>query len=231
MKNDLKKKYTHLADEKLCSILTSKRGEYHAQALDVAKEVLLERGHDTDLKALFFEKFKEYSDEDLFQILESDYDGYHKLGIEAIQDVLKERDYEIEINFEEEENADLIKSLNPEQKKQGLNFKPLLFAIVLLVFNFYISGAIYRYNVTGMGSDILINYLRGAGILHDIVIRTIVIGLIVYYRNKQKGKYLFAWVLGGLLLGAWMLLVVGFIELMTDYSKQEHEVDVAESNE
>ncbi len=209
MEENLRERYNAYEDEKLFEILTSTNNEYEVQALEIARDILIERGHNINLKALFTAQFDSYFDEDLIEIVESRRDTYQLVAIEAIEDILKQRGYEIETET--------------EKKAQGFNFKPLIIGIILLAFNFYLSGEIYRYNITGIGSEILISYVRDVGIFHDVLIRLIVIGIIAYYSNKQKSKYLGFWVIAGIIFGAWALIVVGFSELMTDYSTLDEE--------
>lgn len=89
MANELKERYLKFDIEKLNSILISKRDTYNDEAIKTAKEVLVERGHDVDVKKLYREKFNDYYDDDL--VLISEKKEYRKKAHEVITEILESR--------------------------------------------------------------------------------------------------------------------------------------------
>lgn len=204
MKNSLDEKYHTFEDEKLFSILTSKKDEYQIEALETAERVLTSRGHKIDLKQMYTEKFVDFFDEDLISIAKHNKENYSDIAIEVVENMLEQRGFQLE-----------AREVKVEKKT---NYKPLLVGIILIVLNFYFAGVIYEYNITGRGSGFLINNLSTYGLMLDVLFRVITIGLIIYYRQKQEGKYLIIWIILGLFFGAWILIIVGILELITDYT-------------
>lgn len=212
MNKDLQEKYQKFSSEKLAAVLTSEIDKFQDEARRIAKEILTERGHETDLKKLFLTKFTAYSDEDLVTMAQSENKGnYPPIALEVVLEILDERGYEIE-------QREIIEYAEPESDS---SFLPLILGGIFLIINFFMAQAIYSYNVTGIGSGILIDYIRSVGIFHDVIFRVIIVGIIVSYRQKQKGDYLALWVIAGLLFGAWVLVLVGIIELLTSYPVEE----------
>jgi len=209
MENELKKRYENFEDEKLLSILIAKKNEYKEEAIKIAEQILIERGLKINRKEMFVEKFNKYYDDDLISILETNQEEYQDLAIEVVTEILNQRGFDIE---EEEEIA-----------KASPNYKPLVFGILLIAFNFIISGIIYEYNLTGRGQA-FINLLPGNFIAFDIFLRVIVVGIILHYTKKQGSNYKILWVIGGVIFGAWALIPLGIMELLTDYHLDESEL-------
>lgn len=187
MDNDLKLRYSSYSNEKLLSIMETGMPSYTITAIEVAKEILKNRGFE----------------ESEFSINEKKVDE------------LKEKELA-------EGTLEILYKTNPNSK---LNYTPLLISILFIGLNFFLSGIIYRHSLTGKGPEIS----EGMGILFDVLLRVITIGLIFYYAQKQKSNFLFVWIILGLLLGAWPLLVIGFIELITEYPDEANN-DIIEDN-
>lgn len=169
------------------------------------------------MKENLLKSYKNYSDEELMKILESDPGKFTTEAKAAAKETLESRGITVDFEINIEETSTRKKS-----EKSKTNYKPLIIGIILLAFNFYAANVIYQYEIAGrMEPEWLVHYLSKMGIFHDILMRAIVIMGIVYYRMKQKGKYLALWIIAGALLGAWVLAVVGMIEIATDFSDEK----------
>lgn len=188
----------------------------------------------------FYQKFKDYSDEQLIEILQSGEGQYQQAALKATENILKERGYEIEYQELEGEQFSIITDQVGEYKIEyqklerdendtilggfikdegSSNYKPLIVGILLVMFNFIIANGRFQYSISRTGSDLITTYIKDFGPFHYIWVTTVVVILTIYYRQKQKAeKYLWLWVIAGLIFGPWILIFVGFAELMTKYT-------------
>lgn len=183
-------------------------------------------------------RYASYTDEKLKEILEIGMPGYTEDALRVAQEILISRGLgEVELSELDSdykkidptlESGDDLQLFQTDGKTSTINYTPILVGIVLLAMNYYLAGAIYEYNVTGKGSA-AIDYMRSIGVVHDVFFRAIIVGFIIYYVQKQKGKYLWLWILLGILFGAWALIGVGVLELLTDYEGKDKEDIVPEA--
>jgi len=165
-----------------------------------------------------YQKLIHFSDKSLIEIVESISGRFDNEEVQVASKILKERGFDIitEAEFKVKKAEESKKS---SESSTNLNFKPLIIGIVLIGLNFFISGVIYEYNVTGQTDfPVIIDYLRDMGITHDILVRGLVLLLVFHYINKQdNGKHMWLWVILGLAFGGWLLIVIGVKELLTTY--------------
>lgn len=161
-------------------------------------------------------RYRNYPDEKLESILNSGSTDYTPEAREVALELLKERGNAIAALPTSEELPPTLPA-----NAQKLNYFPLILAIALLVFNFFAANAIYQYNITGnMEPEWLVRYLSQTGILHDILIRALVVVTILYYQSKRQGKYTLVWAIAGAIFGAWALLAAGIAELFASHSNE-----------
>ncbi len=147
MANDLKERYLKFDVEKLNAILISKRNTYNEEAISTAKEILVERGHEVDVKKLYRQKFNDYYDDDL--VLISENQEYSEIGHEVITEILKSRsinNMDSDVPLDELAAQATESQDSEESDKKGIS----LFQKVLLIiaFSFVLMSRLATYNDT-----------------------------------------------------------------------------------
>lgn len=97
------------------------------------------------------------------------------------------------------------------------------------------AGEIYTYPVTGRSSSSLIDFIIENGSFYDIFMRLIIIiiiiGVVIYYRKKHNDSSPVLWALGAIIFGAWILILLGLVELFNSYEESDKNEDISNLTE
>lgn len=165
------------------------------------------------MNAELYFRYKNYDNDQLLSIIEKGTAAYSKEALQIASKILIERNIEIP-NF----NQNITPNLSTAEAKTGYrgSFVPLLLAIILLYIGQYLNYQSYNYELGGGSTDTkAIEYISDFGLLHNIVSRVIIIGVILHYGNKVKGRSVTFWIIFAILGGAWSLLLFGVNELLS----------------